>query len=526
MLKLILYIILFLPQICLAHEIAITIDDLPCQKNDSAAKEAEINKAILNALEKYKAPAIGFVNEASLYIDKDSDKRIDILKMWVERNHDLGNHTYSHKSLTNTELNAFKEEIIKGAKVSKEIMKSYKKEYVYFRHPYLDTGTTKEKRTQLEEFLKQEGYIIAPVTIDTDDWKFAQELLDNPANKDKIIARYLEHTKAKLAFYEHASKKFFGRNIKHILLLHANLLNSYAMEDLLKIMQEANYKFITLKEALTDEAYKTADNYYAPFGVSWLYRWDFTKGKQVDWSKDPEPDNNHFITTKTLKLFDQSRKRNVPVILYGSAESKGKAKAGIIKLPLAIINHGYKAKNTEYSGIANTLAGLGYLVVSIQHELDSDTPLPTPKDTESIYKRRFPIWKRNAENISFVLSELKNMALPIDFDNLILIGHSNGGDTINLFAKEHPNMVKNIIALDSLRMPLPKVNKPRILYLQANDTKADEAVLPTTEEQNMFGIKIINIPGANHIDLCDRGPEEIRTQVNEHIKEFLKTNND
>jgi dienelactone hydrolase len=224
----------------------------------------------------------------------------------------------------------------------------------------------------------------------------------------------------------------------------------------------------------------------------------------------------HHNKTQDLSLFDKSRKREIPVKLYLNDDIKWS------KLPLAIINHGYKAKNTEYSDIANTLAGLGYLVASIQHELPSDTPLPTPKDKESIYKRRFPIWKRNIENILFVLSELKNMALPIDFGNLTLIGHSNGGDTINLFAKEHPNMVKNIIALDSLRMPLPRVNKPRILYLQANDTKTDEGVLPTTEEQNKFGIKIIRISGANHIDLCDRGPENIKTHINELITQFLK----
>ena len=39
-----------------------------------------------------------------------------------------------------------------------------------------DTGTTKEMRASFESFLKKENYIVAPITIDTDDWKFNQLL--------------------------------------------------------------------------------------------------------------------------------------------------------------------------------------------------------------------------------------------------------------------------------------------------------------------------------------------------------------
>ena len=183
--------------------------------------------------------------------------------------------------------------------------------YRYFRHPYLDTGTTKEMRASFESFLKKENYIVAPITIDTDDWKFNQQLLENPKDKEKIIAQYLAHTKAKFAFYKTASEKIFGRNIRHTWLLHVNLINSYAMEDLLKIVDELGYKFVTLDRALEDKAYLEPDNYYAPFGVSWLYRWDFTRGKVVDWSQDPEPDNNPFIKAKNLNYFDKSRNRSI-----------------------------------------------------------------------------------------------------------------------------------------------------------------------------------------------------------------------
>jgi peptidoglycan/xylan/chitin deacetylase (PgdA/CDA1 family) len=275
-------------QFVYANEIAITFDDLPGQQDESAEKLHKINEKILKTLNKFKVPAIGFVNEGKLYINQQITEKIAILKLWIDYGQILGNHTYSHNRLSNVKLDEFEKDVIKGSMISKHLMENVKIKYNYFRHPYLDTGATSEIRSSFEKFLKKEGYIVAPVTIDTDDWKFNKQLIDNPHNKKKIIQKYLEHTRVKFAFYEDASKKIFSRNIKHIWLLHINLINSYIMEDLLKIACELGYKFVNLSSALEDEVYFEPNNYYAAFGVSWLYRWDFTRGKIVDWSKEPE----------------------------------------------------------------------------------------------------------------------------------------------------------------------------------------------------------------------------------------------
>ncbi|MCX7343088.1 MAG: polysaccharide deacetylase family protein [Proteobacteria bacterium] len=334
MIRFVTALIIITTNLIFAGEIALTFDDLPCNQDESAAKQMEINQKILQALAKFKAPAIGFVNEGKLYKDDEEIAKSAILKLWVDHKQPLGNHTYSHQFLSGTDAKDFQNDVIKGAAVSKKLMSDAGLKHQYFRHPYLDTGTTPEIRKDFETFLKQEGYIVAPVTVDTDDWKFNQQLLENPHNKDKIIAKYLEHTRAKFDFYKGASFKIFGRNIKHIWLLHTNLINAYAMDDLLKLAKELGYEFITLDYALEDKAYAEPDNYYAPFGVSWLYRWDFTRGKVVDWSKDPEPDNNPFIGTKSLTFTDKSRNCSIPVELYVSGESKGKAETGIVKLPV------------------------------------------------------------------------------------------------------------------------------------------------------------------------------------------------
>jgi len=282
--------LLVFPSAIYADGIALTFDDLPLPQDEwPVSDQRAINELILLALKEFNAPAIGFVNEGKLYKKGQTNEKIAILQLWIDNGHLLGNHTYSHKSLSNVKVEEFQKDVLEGEKISKKLLANAGMSLRYFRHPYLDTGATKEARDSFESFLKREGYVIAPVTIDTDDWKFNRELRKHPDKKHTIIAKYLEHTKLKFAFYKRASEKIFGRNIKHIWLLHCNQINAYAMRDLLKIAQNYGYQFIPLDDALTDPAYKEPDNFYASSGVSWLYRWDFTRGKMVNWSQDPEP---------------------------------------------------------------------------------------------------------------------------------------------------------------------------------------------------------------------------------------------
>jgi peptidoglycan/xylan/chitin deacetylase (PgdA/CDA1 family) len=105
-----------------ADEIAITFDDLPGQQDESAENQRVINKRILQALKKFNAPAIGFVNEGKFYSKGQESEKIAIIKLWVDDGHPLGNHTYSHKFLSSLKADEFQRDVIKGAQVSKKLM--------------------------------------------------------------------------------------------------------------------------------------------------------------------------------------------------------------------------------------------------------------------------------------------------------------------------------------------------------------------------------------------------------------------
>ena len=219
--------------------------------------------------------------------------------------------------------------------------------------------------------------------------------------------------------------------------------------------------------------------------------------------------------TDTLSLFDTSRNRAVPVALYSESN------AGKRTQKLVIINHGYGAKNTAYSYIANNLAAYGYLVASIQHEMPGDEPMPA---TGNIFETRKPYWQRGVENILFVIRELKKRRPDADYKNLVLIGHSNGGDMAMLFAHEYPGMVNLVISLDNRRMPFPRTKQPRIFSLRSSDQVADPGVLPTPQEQEQYNIRVVQLKNTIHNDMDDNGTNVQKQEINSYILQFLESN--
>src|ERR1700694_1676902 len=84
------------------------------------------------------------------------------------------------------------------------------------------------------------------------------------------------------------------------------------------------------------------------------------------------------IRHETVTFTDPPRdNRPVAVDIAVRYDKEMQADAGMIKLPVTVLNHGNTVKFTEYSFLANVFAFRGYLVVSIQHDLETDAPMVT-----------------------------------------------------------------------------------------------------------------------------------------------------
>jgi dienelactone hydrolase len=211
------------------------------------------------------------------------------------------------------------------------------------------------------------------------------------------------------------------------------------------------------------------------------------------------------IINKYKELIDPSRKRHIPIQLSYVENNP--------KIPVVVLNHGYGVTYKDYQFIANHLAKLGFFVVSIQHDLKTDSKIPR---TGNIFQRRKPMWERGVQNINFVLDELKRIDPYFNLDKVTLIGHSNGGDISMMFADLYPQKTAKVISIDSLRYPMPVKHSLPILTLRATDTKADEGVLPLT------GAKIVIIKNAKHNDMYDAATDQVKTDILNEISYFLK----
>ena len=228
------------------------------------------------------------------------------------------------------------------------------------------------------------------------------------------------------------------------------------------------------------------------------------------------------IRHETLTFNDPARgNRPVAVDIAVRRDKEMQASAGMITLPVAILNHGNTVKFSEYSFLANVFAARGYLAVSIQHDLPTDPPMVTKVD--ELYVGRLPQYQRGIANIRFAVDEIKRIEPNADYDRLTIVGHSMGGDISMYFAKMYPDQIKKVVTLDNLRVPFMTDGKFKILSFRSKDPafKPDPGVVPDREVREKSGITVVQT-GYQHTDMSDRGSDDVKSTIQGMLDKFLE----
>ncbi len=233
------------------REIAITLDDLPLvgsTGHNEAALKREHDRffRILDTLVENKVPATGFVIAGSI-----GKGQWAFLEAFHDAGFIIGNHTYSHANLNSMSAEKYIENVAHADKILNPLMSHPR----YFRYPYLAEGHGARK-AEVQQYLADHDYIIAPITIDTKDFRFNSQLYrvpyrSRPNYLPKLKKQYLSYIWKQTL---RAEKKAKGKPVRQIILLHANLLNSHFLGDIIKLYHDHGYKFITLQEALEKPA--------------------------------------------------------------------------------------------------------------------------------------------------------------------------------------------------------------------------------------------------------------------------------
>ncbi|MGZ3325069.1 MAG: alpha/beta fold hydrolase, partial [Xanthobacteraceae bacterium] len=213
--------------------------------------------------------------------------------------------------------------------------------------------------------------------------------------------------------------------------------------------------------------------------------------------------------------------RPVAVDVAVRRDKEMQANAGMITLPVAILNHGNTVKYTEYSFLANAFAARGYIVISIQHDLPTDPPMVTK--VGELYVGRQPQYLRGVANIRFAVAEMQKVQPNADYDHLTVVGHSAGADISMYFAKLHPELVKRVVTLDNLRVPFITDGRFKILSFRSKDPvfKTDPGVIPSEEVCEKAGITVVRTD-FQHNDMRDTGPDTAKESIQGMLDKFIE----
>lgn len=283
------------------RKVTVTLDDLPIVSLLNSHEQKQlITRRLLHTLTSFEVPAIGFVNESKLYNNGELDStQVELLEQWVTAGLELGNHTFSHPSLHNLDTKAYYQEIIKGQIITDTLLSEFNGRVSFFRHPYLHTGNSLEKKRAIEAFLDKNGLVVAPVTVDNSDWIFARAYDNAIIEKDSSLMEqlgeaYINYMEDCFAYYEDQSVRLVGYEVNQFLLLHANTINADYLDEILAMLVTRGYSFVSTGEGLKDPAYQLKDEFVGEKGISWIHRWALTQGKEASFFEG-EPETPDFV---------------------------------------------------------------------------------------------------------------------------------------------------------------------------------------------------------------------------------------
>jgi peptidoglycan/xylan/chitin deacetylase (PgdA/CDA1 family) len=254
-----------------APRIAITFDDLPW--NGPGYTDAEITgltDTLLAALVSRGIPATGLVTCRGI---RDG---APLLEKWLAAGMELGNHSTSHRDLNSTPVDEWLDDVARCDEAVREVVAN-RGPVRWFRYPQLHQGNERAARDSVARTLESWGYANAHVTIDNSEWLLARAYdlamqAGDEAEAEAIVEAYVAQLREAAAHFRGTAVEKFGREVDHVLLLHANAIAARHVGEVLDALEADGFTIASLEEVLSDPIYSRVDEYVGPVGLSWIYR--------------------------------------------------------------------------------------------------------------------------------------------------------------------------------------------------------------------------------------------------------------
>jgi peptidoglycan/xylan/chitin deacetylase (PgdA/CDA1 family) len=176
-------------------------------------------------------------------------------------------------SLTANSVEDFEQDIRKNEPVLESLMAGG--DWHWFRYPFLWEGDTFEKRRAIRAYLAANGYRVAQVTLDFEDYAWNDPFARCAAKNDaaaieRLKILYMTTAVEYIRLGQTMSMQIYGRNIRHVLLLHLGGFETVMLPQLLNYLKSQGFSLITLEEAENDPAYQSDPNIASKWGGTLL----------------------------------------------------------------------------------------------------------------------------------------------------------------------------------------------------------------------------------------------------------------
>jgi len=201
-------------------------------------------------------PTVDFLSGESLDLGLQEE--------WLRSGNLIGSLTYKGLSPKKGTAQEFIDTLSRNEQELAPLWSKFQRKQKYFRFPALKLGMDAQRPREIRAFLKQNGIVEVPATIDARGDYFSQPYCAALARGDKVCANFIAATFKSMLLDKTqkaraAARKIAGRDVKQILMIQANQLTSDLLDELLRWYKAMGVRFISIDDALGDPFYATED---------------------------------------------------------------------------------------------------------------------------------------------------------------------------------------------------------------------------------------------------------------------------
>ena len=248
-------------------------------------------KTLINKLQQNDVPAVGFM-PGSQWVKFRTDitdftpKKESVLRMWLDAGLEIGADSFNHTRFSEVDYEKHLLYVKRNIDIIQPVLEEKNLKLRYFNYPYLNTGRNVESRLRFEKWLGENNLQFIPHTFANREWMYSYayskaKWQNNPEMMNQIKREFLEYMEKMVIHYEAYSNDVFQREIPQTLLLTTNSLVADSADELFGLFRNRGYEFVSMEEALKDEAYKEPEKYVGNAEISWMQRWAMALGKKL-----------------------------------------------------------------------------------------------------------------------------------------------------------------------------------------------------------------------------------------------------